>query len=99
MWTVASDGHSHAAEGQKSTNLFFSNPGDEGDEGDDVGLSKITHVKSHIRLTVIVGVICIYFWDNSPDQRGLGVLLFPNHFIYKLIQEANRPTTSWLQQF
>lgn len=40
MRIVASDGHSHAAEGQTSTNLFFSKPGEEGEE---VGLSKLLH--------------------------------------------------------
>lgn len=40
MWIVASDGHSHEAEGQMSTSLFFSKPGKE---GDDVSLSKLIH--------------------------------------------------------
>ena len=40
MQIFASDGHSHAAEGQTSINLFFSKPGVEGDE---VGLRKLVH--------------------------------------------------------
>lgn len=32
MRIVASDGHSHATEGQTSTNLFFSKPGEEVDQ-------------------------------------------------------------------